>query len=115
MTAEQLAVRERELDLFDCGAGVLRVGEVDAVVSKYGVHPVGHGCDQMAQEVGGDPGGRFLVQLDEGELGGSIDADEQVELALFGPHLGDVDMEEADRVGLELALRGFLTVDLRQA
>jgi len=43
------------------------------------------------------------VQLDEGELGGAVDRDEQVELALLGADLGDVDMEVADGVGLELA------------
>jgi hypothetical protein len=33
------------------------------------------------------------VQLNKGELGGSVDRDEQIELALFGANLGDVDVE----------------------
>jgi hypothetical protein len=37
-----------------------------------------------------------------------------VELALLGPDLGDVDMEVADRVALELAPVGLVAVDLRQ-
>ena len=46
---------------------------------------------------------------------GAIDCDEEIELALCGPHFGDVDMEEADWIGLELAFgRGF-AFDLRQA
>ena len=54
------------------------------------------------------------MQLDEGELGGAVDGDEQVELAFFGPHLGDVDVEVADRVALELLLRRLVALDLRQ-
>lgn len=34
---------------------------------------VGHGRDEMQKEVGGDSGHRFLMQLDKGELGRSID------------------------------------------
>ena len=55
------------------------------------------------------------MQLDEGELGGAVDGDEQVELAFGGSHLGDVDMEVADRIGLELLLGGLVAFDLRQA
>jgi hypothetical protein len=49
-----------------------------------------------------------------GELRGPVDCDDEMELALSGSNLGDVDMEKADRVGLELALgRGF-AFDLRK-
>jgi len=54
------------------------------------------------------------MQFDEGELRGSVDRDDEIELALRGPDLGDVDMEIADRVSLELVLgRGF-AFDLRE-
>jgi len=56
-----------------------------------------------------------LVQLDEGELTGPVDRDEQPQLAFDGLHLGDVDVEVADRVGLELALWLFVSRDLGQA
>ena len=42
--------------------------------------------------------------LDKDELGGAVDRDEQVELALCRPNFGDVDMEVADRIGFELPL-----------
>jgi hypothetical protein len=35
------------------------------------------------------------VQLGEGELAGAVDGDEQVELALLGADLGDVEVEVA--------------------
>jgi hypothetical protein len=53
-------------------------------------------------------------QLDEGELAGPVDGDEQIELALDGLHLGDVDMEEPDRVGFELLPGRLVAVDVRQ-
>ena len=64
--------------------------------------------DQVAQEVRGRAARHLLMQFDEGEFGGPINRDDEMELALSGSDLGDVDMETADRVGLELALpRGF--------
>jgi hypothetical protein len=41
------------------------------------------------------------VQLDKGELGRAVDGHEEVELALLGPDLGNVDVEEADWIALE--------------
>lgn len=40
----------------------------------------------------------------EGKLRGSVDGDEEMELSLFGSDLGDVDVEEADRLGLNFFL-----------
>jgi hypothetical protein len=54
------------------------------------------------------------VQFGEGELGGPVDRNEEVELSLLGPHLGDVDVEEADRVALELRAQRLVAVGLGQ-
>ena len=78
-----------------------RLGEVRAVVGEHGVDLVGNGGDEVTKEVARDAPRCLLVQLDEGELGRAVDGHEEVELALLGPDLGDVDMEEADRVALE--------------
>src|SRR6185312_11842308 len=78
--------------------------ELDAVVGQHGMDLIGHGLEEMAEEVARDPCGRLLVQLDEGELRGAVDGDEQVELAFGRPDFGDVDVEEADRIALELPL-----------
>ena len=66
MTAEQLAGGDRPLDLFDGGAWVLRIGEVDTVVGEHGVHRVGNRGDEVPEEVGSDLGRGLRVQLDEG-------------------------------------------------
>jgi hypothetical protein len=46
--------------------------------------------------------------------GGAVDGDEEIELAFGGLYLGDVDMEEANRVGPELLLRRLVTPDVGQ-
>ena len=90
-------------------------GEVGSVVGQHRVDLVGDGGDQAAQEVCRGAARDLLVQFDEGELGRSVDRDEQVELALRRSDFGDVDMEVADRIGLEFAFgRGF-AFDLRQS
>jgi hypothetical protein len=40
---------------------------------------------------------------------------EHVQLALFGPHLGDIDVEVTDRVTLELLLRRLVALNIGQA
>ena len=54
------------------------------------------------------------MHLDEGELRRSVDGDDEGELALRSSTLGDVDMEIADRIGLEFAFGGGLAFDLGQ-
>ena len=54
------------------------------------------------------------MQLDESELRRPVDCDEHVQLAFRGAHLGNVDVEEADRIGLELLLCGLVALRLRQ-
>lgn len=73
---------------------------------------VGNRLDEMAQELGCDHFCGPLVQLDIGELARSIDGHEETELAR-GLHLGDVDMEVADRVVLEFRL--IVAFDFGQA
>src|SRR6202453_4586966 len=89
-------------------------GEVGSVVGEDGMDLVGDGGDQAAQEVSGSLARPLLVHLDEGELRRSVDGDDEVELALRGSNLGDVDMEIADRIGLEFAFGGGFAFDLRQ-
>ena len=52
--------------------------------------------------------------MSDGELGCLVDADEEVELAFSCLHLGDVDVEEANGVALELLTLGLVAIDIRQ-
>jgi hypothetical protein len=55
------------------------------------------------------------MQLDKREFRRSIDGDKKMELAFFGPHFGNVDVEEADRIGFELLLRRLAPLDIRRS
>ena len=114
MRTERLVVVHGAADL-GCGrADVPGRDEVRAVVGQHGVDPVGHGLDECAQEVTGDAARGFLVQLDKGELGCTVDGNQKVEPALCRVDLGDVDVELAERVGLELATDRGGALDLWQ-
>ena len=82
---------------------------------SHGVDLVRNGLDQGMQEVCGHTRGGLHVQLGEGELGGPVDGDEEVEAAFLGADLSDVDVEVAGRIGLELALARLVTFDIGQA
>ncbi len=88
---------------------------MDAVVGENRMALIGRRRDEMAEEVGGNLRGCFLIQLDEGEFRRVVDGDEEMELALFCPYFSDVDMEKADRIGLELLLRGLIAFDIGQS
>jgi len=90
------------------------IGEVRPIVGEHGVDPVRHGRREMAQEVASDAASGFLVQLHESALGGSVDGHQQVELALLGSNLGEIDVEVADRIRLELLPDGLVAIDLGQ-
>jgi hypothetical protein len=99
---EEFASFDGFFDLGDGGATAARYGKVDAVAGENRMNLVRYGRDETAKEAGGNLRRRFLMQFGEGELRGTVDANEEVELTLFCPDFGDVDIEEADRVGLEL-------------
>lgn len=55
------------------------------------------------------------MQFDKGELADAVDGNDEMELALLSADLGNIDVEEAERVALKLASLGFISVDIRQA
>ena len=89
--------------------------ELNTVISQNRVDLVGHSLKHVPKELPS----RLLVsrcnELRDGELGCAVDADEQVEPALGGLHLSDVDVEEADGVALELLPLRLVAFDIRQA
>ena len=99
-----------------CGVAVARLpGELDVIVGQNRVDAVRYGFQQVFQELPCCSSIRLVDQLRDRELARAVDADEQVELALGGLHLGDVRVEETDGVALEtLALR-LVTLDVQQA
>jgi hypothetical protein len=96
------------------GAVARQIGELDAVVGKDGVDLVGNGIDQSLQEAHRHRRRCAAVELGESELRGSVDRDEEIELAFRGADLGDVDVEVADGIGLEPTLVRLVALDMRQ-
>jgi hypothetical protein len=115
MRPDGLSGVEGCLDVGRCRTRVARRGEVGSVIGEDGVDLVRDGGDQAAQEVPGCAARHLLMEFNESELRGSIDGDEEIEFALGGSNLGDIDMEIADRVRLEFPLGGGFAFDLRQA
>lgn len=68
----------------------------------------------LSLPVTSDPGGGLLVQLDKSGFGSSAECDEVIEPSLPGAHVGDVGMEVADRIGLELAPDRYVAFGVRQ-
>ena len=56
------------------------------------MEPVGHGSDQVAQEGCGGHFPGLLVQFHESELGGAVDRDEEIQLALSRLNLCDINV-----------------------
>ena len=54
------------------------------------------------------------MKLDIGKFAGSVDGNEEMQLAFCGSHFSNVDMEVANRVSLELLLRSPVTFNIRQ-
>lgn len=92
-----------------------QVGELDAVVCKHGVDFVGNSLDQVVEESPGGGNRRLPHQPSEGVLRGAVHSHEEVELALLSADRGDVDVEGADRIGLERLFGRLVTGDLGQA
>ena len=99
----------------DVGGGrpdVAGRGEVGAVVGENGVDFIRDGLDEFLQKIGGlAPGGPFH-QSGEGELGGAVDGDKEVELALGGAHLGEINVEVTDGIDLKLLFGRALAVEI---
>ena len=83
--------------------GVLRqVSKLYAIVGQYFVYLVGYLGQHPTQEVHGEGLRGLRVQFGEGQLARAVNGDEEVLLAFFRAHLGEIDVQVADGVVLEL-------------
>ena len=73
---------------------------------------IGHGLEQVLQELARCLSVSGGHELSDGELGRPVDADEQVKLALGGLHLGNVDVKETDGVAIELLPLRLVAFDI---
>jgi len=66
----------------------------NAVVGQDGVDLIGHGLEHVLQELPGRLSISSCNELGDGELGRSVDANEEKELALGSLNLGYIDVKE---------------------
>lgn len=89
--------------------------KLDTVIGQDRVELVRHGFAEVFKELPGRLAIGFLCKLRHRKFAGPVDSHKEIELALFCPDLGNVDVEEADRVAFELLLLRLVTFDIRQA
>jgi hypothetical protein len=92
-----------------------QIGELDAVVGEHSVDAVRNGFNERFEEGRSSSDICFFDEFDHSELRRSIDGHEQVKPAFGGSHLGQVDVEEADRIRIEPLLARLVALDLGQA
>jgi hypothetical protein len=95
---------------------VLRqIGELDSVVGEHSVDVIRNGSDECFEEGSCRLHIGLFNEFDHSELRGPVDGHEEVELAFGRSHFGQIDVEEADRIDVELLLPGLVSLDLRQS
>lgn len=88
------------------------VRELDTVIGQYRMEGVWHRLDQIAQELCSNHLAGLGMEFGKSELGCSVNGDKQIELAFGCLHLGNVDVEVADGVALELLLGRLVATHL---
>src|SRR5258708_6886570 len=91
-----------------------QIGELDSVVGEHSVDAIGNGCDECFEEGSGRLHIGLFNEFDHSELRGPVDGHEEVELALGRSHFRQIDMEEADRIAVELLPPGLVAFHLGQ-
>jgi hypothetical protein len=72
------------------------------------------GFQKVFEELPGGPTVSLFYELGNGELTRAVDGHEEKELALRRPHLGDVDVEEADGIAPEPGPLRSVALDVGQ-
>lgn len=113
MTSERHVLGSHGLDVLGCPTVTCRIGEIGAIVGENRMDFIGNGCGQRPEEIARDPAGGLFDQLGKGEFGCPVNGHEEIEPAFSRLHLGDINVEIADRVALELLLRLLVALNIR--
>ncbi len=82
--------------------------ELHPIVGEHGMHFVRQLVEHASQKLGRDDAFGARMQLGKGHFAGAVDGHKKVLLAFFGLDLGEIDVQVADGVVLELLFRGAL-------
>lgn len=91
-----------DIDQVASALTALELDELYAVVGQHGVDFVRHGSHQRFEEASGSELGGLAVDAGEDQLRGAIHSDIEECLAVLVAQFGNVDVEVADLVILEL-------------
>jgi hypothetical protein len=91
------------------------LGEMNAIVGQDCMDVIGRGFEHVLQELPGSHSVSLCNELSDGELGRSVNSYKEIEPALSSLHLGNIDVEEADGVVLDLLMNRFVVLNIRQA
>lgn len=114
-TSERFTFLQHDLDFGDGPTFPLGISELHTIVGQHHVDFVGHCLNQSLQEICRHASCGSFMELYEDALRCSIDSDKQMQLALCSPDFGDVYMEGADGISLELLLRWLVALNGWQA
>lgn len=89
-------------------------GELDAIIGQDRVDVIRQGFEQVLKELPRSLAIGLFDKLGDSVVAGPINADEEIELALDSLDLGDIYVEEADWVGLELLTFWLVTIHVWQ-
>ena len=87
--------------------------KLDAVVCLDRKDLLRHGFDEKFEELPGCSSVRLFYRMGDRKLAGAVDGHEHVKLAFSGLNLGDIHVEEPDRIGLEALALGLVALDVR--
>ena len=85
-----------------------QVSELDTVVGQHGVDAVWNGCNERFKKGRSGPHVGLFDEFNHGELRGSVDGHEQVELAFGCSDLGRVPVDDQEVVPISERLMGGL-------
>ena len=91
-------------------AGLLT--KLDPIVRQYCVDLVGHRFQYSLQKLPGRLAVCFVDQLRDGKLAGSINGYKEIQLALIGTKLSDINVEIANRISFEFLPLGLVALHI---
>src|SRR5258708_25237446 len=89
-----------------------QIGELDSVVGEHSVDAIGNCPNECFEEGCGRLHIGLFKEFDHSELRGPVDGHEEVEFAFGRSHFRQIDMEEADRIAVELLPPGLVAFHL---
>lgn len=94
-------------DMRECIPIRFAVGERDAIVGEESMDCIRHSSEKVAQELCRFHLSVLLLQLGIRERAGTVDRNKQREFSFLCSHFGNIEVEVADRILLELLLGRF--------